>query len=72
MRFSDAGSVDGEGKLSVTDPNTSDMFFDLYVVNTAVDRSHQDPNVDTSDDWGNLTFAYDPAVAVQLTAHTRA
>ena len=33
MRLSDAGSVDGDEKLSVTiDPATSVMFFDLYVV----------------------------------------
>ncbi len=68
VRFSDAGSVDGEGKLSVTiDPDTSDMFFDLYVVNTAVDGSYQDTNVDISDDWDNLTFAYNPTTAVAIT-----
>ena len=37
MRLSDAGSVDGDEKLSVTiDPATSVMFFDLYVVNEAI------------------------------------
>lgn len=68
VRFADAGSVDDEGKLSVKiDPATSDMLFDLYVVNEAVDGSYRDTNVDISDNWDNLTFAYNPATAVAIT-----
>ncbi len=68
VKFSDAGSVNKDGKLSVTiDPATTDEFFDLYVVNEAVDGSYQDTNVDIDDDWDNLTFAYNPAGAVAIT-----
>lgn len=68
VRFSDAGSINGKGKFSVTiDPATADEFFDLYVVNGAADSSYQDTNVDIDDDWDNLTFAYNPATAVAIT-----
>ena len=68
VKFSDAGSATDEGKLSVTiDPATADEFFDLYVVNGALDGSYQDTNVDISDDWDNLTFVYNPAHAVAIT-----
>lgn len=68
VKYSDAGSITDEGKLSVTiDPATADEFFDLYVVNGAVDGSYQDTNVDITDDWDNLTFAYNPAGAVAIT-----
>ena len=68
VTFSDAGSSANKDKFSVTiDPDTAEAFFDLYVVNEAVDGSYADTNVDISDDWENLTFAYTPANAVAIT-----
>ncbi len=68
VEFSDTGSINKDGKLSVTiDPATTDEFFDLYVVNAAKNGSYRDTNVDIDDDWDNLTFAYNPAGAVAIT-----
>ncbi len=68
VKFSDPGSVNEDKKLSVTiDPSAADNFFDLYVVNEAVDGSYQDTNVDIDDDWDHLTFAYNPTGAVAIT-----
>jgi hypothetical protein len=68
VKFADAGSISDEGRLSVTiDPSSSEEFFDLYVVNEAVDGSFRDTNVDIADDWKKLTFSYGPGHAVAIT-----
>lgn len=68
VKFADAGSITDEGRLSVTiDPSSSEEFFDLYVVNEAVDGSFRDTNVDIADDWKKLTFSYGPGHAVAIT-----
>ena len=68
VKFSDPGSVKKDGSVSVSiSPDTSDSFFDLYVVNRRVDGSYSDTNVDMEDDWDNLTFSYNPSLAVAIT-----
>ena len=68
LKFLDEVKVDEKGGVTMTvDPTCADAFFDLYVVNEAVDGSYRDTNVDISDNWDNLTFAYNPATAVAIT-----
>ena len=68
VKFSDPSSVKKDGSVSVSiSPDTSDSFFDLYVVNRRVDGSYSDTNVDMEDDWDNLTFSYNPSLAVAIT-----
>ncbi len=68
IAFSDSGSVDDDGKFSVTiAPEAHSSFYNLYVVNRRTDGDYMDKNVDIYDDWESLTFKYDCSGAVRIT-----